>query len=177
MPDLIVHTTRNSPKATAVWNGKEYPAMVGKNGATKNKREGDGCTPLGRYPLELGFYRADRRAMPATGFKWHALAEGDCWCDEVGHELYNHFIPGTHALAQRFGASGTMLKQGHEYDVLYSLGYNTKPVVQGAGSAILLHGWREGATHSGGCVVLPNNVLSQLADEFQPGDGVDIRLA
>jgi L,D-peptidoglycan transpeptidase YkuD (ErfK/YbiS/YcfS/YnhG family) len=176
MPNLIVHTHLNSPNATAIWNGQEYPALIGKNGATPNKKEGDGCTPLGCYPLELAFYRADRRAKPSTPFAWHALQPGDCWCDEIGHALYNQFIPGTHPLAARFGASGTMLKTGPEYDVLYSLGYNTNPVVQGAGSAILLHGWREGATHSGGCVVLPNDVLAKLADEFQPGDAVDIRL-
>lgn len=179
MPDLIVHATPNSPNATAVWNGEEYPALIGRTGPIEatQKREGDGHTPLGRYPLLAGFYRADRRAQPSTPFAWHAIAQGDCWCDELGHDLYNHFIPATHPLAERFGASGTLWKAGHEYDVLYNLGYNTHPVVQGAGSAILLHGWREGATHSGGCVVLPNDVLAKLADEFQPGDGVDIRLA
>ncbi len=104
-----------------------------------------------------------------------AIQKGDCFCDDVASPFYNTFIPADHPDAARFGQTGTLWKEGAEYDVLFSLGYNTHPVVPGKGSAILLHGWREGATHSGGCVVLPNTVLQRLAGEFKVGDGVEIR--
>ena len=173
--DLIVYGRPGTPVARAVWKGEEFPALVGRNGVAADKVEGDGCAPLGRWALTLALYRADRLARPGDAFRWKAIEMGDCWCDEAGTD-YNRFIPAGHPLAARYGASGTLWKDGHEYDVLFGLGYNVNPVAQGKGSAILLHGWREGATHSGGCVVLPNDVLLRLAGEFAPGDGVDIRL-
>jgi L,D-peptidoglycan transpeptidase YkuD (ErfK/YbiS/YcfS/YnhG family) len=172
--DLVVYGKRDTALGRAAWKGVEYPALLGRAGVVSGKREGDGGTPLGRWPLLQGFYRADRIARPSDAFDWRAIVKGDCFCDEAGPD-YNRFIPADHPLAARYGAGGTLWKEGHEYDALFSLGYNTDPVAQGAGSAILLHGWREGATHSGGCVALPNDVLLRLAGEFMPGDGVDVR--
>ena len=39
---------------------KKYQCAVGKNGLTKNKIEGDLCTPLGVFQFNKIFYRPDR---------------------------------------------------------------------------------------------------------------------
>lgn len=179
MPDLIVHARPGQPGARAVWKGEEFPCLVGRNGPidADRKREGDGCTPLGRWALGQGFYRSDRIGKPVGGLDWRAIAEGDCWCDDAADPRYNMFIPGDDPEAPRHGQGGTLWKAGHEYDAIVFLHYNANPAMPGKGSAILLHGWREGATSSGGCVVLPNDVLRRLAGEFVQGDGVEVRLA
>ena len=42
------------------------PCALGPAGIVRDKREGDGATPAGRFPLLWGYYRPDRR-RPAAG--------------------------------------------------------------------------------------------------------------
>ena len=42
---------------------------IGKNGFTKNKKEGDKKTPIGRFSIEKLYYRSDRIKKPYTKLK------------------------------------------------------------------------------------------------------------
>ena len=42
------------------------PCALGRGGVRADKREGDGATPLGTFPLRRLWYRADRLEAPAT---------------------------------------------------------------------------------------------------------------
>lgn len=172
--DVIVYCRPGSPMGRGCWGDRDFPCLIGKNGPVEAeaKREGDGCTPLGRWPLLLGFYRADRTLRPKSKLPWRATQAGDAFCDEPTDPLYNHLVWPEHPSE----ATGTLWKAGHEYDVVLSLGYNVVPIVPGRGSAILLHGWRDGAAHTGGCVALPNLDLLWLADRFVRGDAVVVMI-
>jgi L,D-peptidoglycan transpeptidase YkuD (ErfK/YbiS/YcfS/YnhG family) len=39
---------------------KRYKCAYGKNGFTRFKKEGDGCTPIGTFDLQRLFVRTDR---------------------------------------------------------------------------------------------------------------------
>ena len=57
-----------------------------------DKTEGDGCTPLGTYPLREVWYRPDRVERPTSGLPVREITREDGWCDESGHVWYNkHF--------------------------------------------------------------------------------------
>ena len=47
-------------KGWLIHNKKHYKCALGKKGITKNKREGDMCTPHGTFGLGPVFYRSDR---------------------------------------------------------------------------------------------------------------------
>ncbi len=75
--------------------GKEYRCATGKGGiiSADLKREGDGGTPIGIYPLRECWYRADRLSAPATLLPRRIITPGDKWCDDQVHPWYNrHFI-------------------------------------------------------------------------------------
>ena len=40
------------------FQNQTFPCAYGRNGVTLNKVEGDGCTPIGSYPLRRVFYRS-----------------------------------------------------------------------------------------------------------------------
>ena len=53
--DLIV-----GPDGTVRFGKETYPGAVGRSGISPAKREGDGATPAGAFPLRAVLYRPDR---------------------------------------------------------------------------------------------------------------------
>src|SRR5947208_13213961 len=64
------------------WLGGGAPAACGRGGVRADKREGDGATPAGIFPLIRAFYRADRLTPPATFLPMQALRPSDGWVDD-----------------------------------------------------------------------------------------------
>lgn len=55
-------------------DGRTWRCALGKGGIVRDKREGDGCTPVGTFPLRRVLYRPDRLQTPRTGLPVQALA-------------------------------------------------------------------------------------------------------
>lgn len=109
---------------------------IGKTGAApaERKREGDGKTPLGRYRVEHGFYRADRMNAPQCGVPLHAINQRDGWCDAPSDPRYNDHV------TLPYEASHESLQRADTlYDLVFVLSHNRWPAVPGYGSAIFLH--------------------------------------
>ena len=78
--DLVVH-----PPGILQWRGRRFACAIGSGGVRSNKREGDGATPAGRFPLRRVLYRPDRMAPPRTALPIAPLSPHDGWCDDPGH--------------------------------------------------------------------------------------------
>ena len=71
------------------WPGGRVRAALGRGGLTHTKREGDGATPIGIFPLRRLLYRADRLPTPRTGLPVVAIHPSDGWSDvsaDTGHD-------------------------------------------------------------------------------------------
>jgi L,D-peptidoglycan transpeptidase YkuD (ErfK/YbiS/YcfS/YnhG family) len=129
------------------------------------KREGDGATPAGDWPLRRVLYRPDRRAAPRTALPVAALIPEDGWCDAPGDPAYNRQV----RLPYAAGAEH-LWREDSVYDVIVVLGHNDDPVVPGAGSAIFLHLARPDYWPTQGCVALAPADLDELLARAKPGD-------
>ena len=60
------------------------PAAIGKHGliTAADKREGDGKTPIGRWPLRCIYYRPDRITLPPSALNTIAITHDMGWCDD-----------------------------------------------------------------------------------------------
>jgi L,D-peptidoglycan transpeptidase YkuD (ErfK/YbiS/YcfS/YnhG family) len=127
------------------------PAIIGRNGfvAARNKREGDGATPCGRWPLRKIYYRADRINCPSTPICCQSLQPESGWCDDVMSADYNRYITRPFAFRHE-----QMWRTDAAYDFVGALGYNDAPVISGHGSAIFLHCIAAGKTSTAGCVAV-----------------------
>lgn len=146
---------------------KSYPMAVGKQSAVHQggKREGDGKTPLGRYWVERGYYRADRVARPSAGVEVSPITDQDGWCDAPMSAHYNQHIHLPHDASHE-----VLVRDDGLYDLVFVLSHNRWPVVAGYGSAIFLHVAKDtGAaaapklTPTLGCLALQKADLLELA--------------
>ncbi|MBI1208823.1 MAG: L,D-transpeptidase family protein [Azospirillum sp.] len=142
------------------WPGGACGCVLGRSGLSSDKREGDGATPVGRFPLRRVLFRADRLVRPVTRLAVAAIAPDDGWCDDPNDPRYNQRIGLPDAASHE-----RMWRDDGLYDVVVVLGHNDAPVIAGAGSAIFLHVTSPDRAPTAGCVAvaLPD-LLALLAD-------------
>ncbi|TMV04886.1 hypothetical protein FGK63_17555 [Ruegeria sediminis] len=144
------------------FRGRLFPCSVGKGGVSRNKREGDGATPVGRHRIVGMLYRPDRMDAPAP---WAVpIGPGDLWSDDMGDAGYNQLVRAPY-------------KHSHErlrradplYDLVLITDWNWPDAVPGRGSAIFVHQWRRPGFPTEGCVAFRRDHLRWIAGRILPG--------
>ncbi len=138
------------------FRGRLYPCSIGRNGVTRDKREGDGATPVGVHRLVGMLHRPDRMARPCD---W-ALPIGlrDLWSDDPRDQDYNLMVRAPYP-------------HGHErlrradplYDLIIITDWNWPRAERGRGSAIFIHAWRKPGYPTAGCIALDPGDLRRIA--------------
>ena len=143
---------------------------LGRGGVRLDKREGDGATPIGCFPLRRLLFRADKLSRPTSGLPVGALDPRDGWCDDPLDPLYNRPVrlpyPGRHE---------RLWREDEIYDAIVVLGHNDDPVVPGRGSAVFLHIARSDFAQTEGCIALMREDLLKVVAEAGIGDCLVIR--
>jgi L,D-peptidoglycan transpeptidase YkuD (ErfK/YbiS/YcfS/YnhG family) len=151
------------------WSQGNAAAAVGRSGVKIDKREGDGATPAGTYPLLFVLYRPDRMAPPASHLPVRALAPEDGWADDPADANYNRLVTLPYPVSAE-----RLWREDNLYDALVVIGDNTDPVIPGAGSAIFLHVATPDLAPTAGCIAVAKNVLLGLLPLLGPGSRITI---
>ena len=146
-------------------------AALGRSGVRALKREGDGATPLGSFPIRLVLYRADRVHRPRVPFPLRAIRGDDGWCEDPSDRNYNRLV----RLSPRSTAD-RLTRADHLYDVILVLGHNDQPRVRGRGSAIFVHLARDGLAPTAGCIALSRRDLLTLLAELRKDTEIVVML-
>ena len=137
--------------------------ILGKNGVTDNKREGDKSTPQGLYSLGFAF----GTETVDTEIEYRELNENCYWVDDPQSEYYNQWVETS---TPSWNSAEHLIDYEESYKYAVSINYNMDPVVQGAGSAIFLH--CATGTYTAGCVAVPEDdmcaILTWLDEEQKP---------
>ena len=150
---------------------RELRCALGRSGVIEAdaKREGDGASPLGRWPIRRALWRPDRLDRSETVLPVQPIGADDGWCDDPADRAYNRPVrlpyPARHEIMRREDAL---------YDVVVILGHNDDPPVPGLGSAIFLHCAKPGWPPTEGCVALDRTDLLAVLAEVRPGDVLEI---
>ena len=143
---------------------------IGRGGAraAANKREGDGCTPVGLWPIRGVLLRQGRVESSDIHLPWRWIRKSDGWSDDSADPAYNRPV----RLPRAFSAE-SLIRSDDAYDVIMVLGHNDAPPVAGQGSAIFFH-LSEGRP-TAGCVAVERSDMLRLLPLLRPGDRMDIR--
>jgi L,D-peptidoglycan transpeptidase YkuD (ErfK/YbiS/YcfS/YnhG family) len=152
------------------WPGGVARAAVGRAGVSANKREGDGATPAGTFPLISAFFRADRLPPPVSRLPLRVLSPSDAWVDDPADRNYNRLVPLPYS-----GHAEPMWLDDAVYDLLVVIGYNMDPVIAGAGSAIFMHVARPDFSPTAGCIAVAKDILVGLMPRLGPGSTITIK--
>lgn len=148
------------------------PVRIGKAGFVPGEqgREGDHKTPLGRYQLRWGFYRADRLAPPPSRLTFQALREDDGWCDAPNDPAYNRFIkiPSDASHEALWRADGA-------YDIILVMSHNDSPPIANMGSAVFIHVAQSDDRQTLGCVALAPEAMVKLLPRLYAGQNISIQ--
>lgn len=156
-----------------ILNGRVVPCAIGRSGmiAAALKREGDGTSPIGTWPIRRFVYRADRLALPQTLLPITATQVQDGWCDSADDPLYNQPVT-----LPYLASTEQMWREDHVYDLVGILGHNDAPPIAGMGSAVFLHLSRPGFTPTEGCIALSLDDMLEVMRVAGPGSAIEIRL-
>jgi L,D-peptidoglycan transpeptidase YkuD (ErfK/YbiS/YcfS/YnhG family) len=176
------------------FGNKIYVCAIGKGGFSTDKKEGDGCTPLGIFSLRELWYRADKIPAPQTHLPIKIIHENDGWCDDPKSPDYNRYIRLSPSL--RGGIDDAAIQTGllrcarndkynfsHEklwraddvYDLIIPIGYNDKNIVAGKGSAIFIHVARENYEPTEGCIALRLADLLEILPLLSTNTQIEIK--
>ena len=148
-----------------------YRCALGRGGIGSKKREGDGVTPIGRYPMRRLLYRADRLNRPITKLPVGEIKPDDGWCDDPGDVAYNRPVE----LPYKASAENLWRHDGL-YDLVVTLGHNDDPVVPNAGSAIFLHVASIRYDPTDGCIALSLCDLLDLLPKLDLDSEIQINI-
>jgi L,D-peptidoglycan transpeptidase YkuD (ErfK/YbiS/YcfS/YnhG family) len=152
-------------RGTLIVGASAVPCALGRAGAGLKWREGDGCTPIGTFPLRQAHYRADRIGRPAARLPLRAIRCGDWWCDLPEDRAYNRLVRGRPAPP---GSQEWLMRADGLYDIIVEIGFNDRPVVRHRGSGIFWHVARPGLTPTAGCVATTREALRRLLPRIGP---------
>ncbi len=155
----------------AAWKiDDSFAVVVGKNGLGGDsnspiplpdllmKKEGDGKSPAGIFPLGVVFSYHDLKHIKMPFKQVDTL----CHCvDDTASSYYNTLIVADTA-KQRYNSFEYMKRRDDFYEYGIWVSYNSHPVVAGNGSCIFIHVWKDENSGTSGCTAMSKQNIMKL---------------
>lgn len=170
-------TVRSKWKAV----GQEFPVVVGRSGLGRDqrtlvppnedntaplKREGDGRSPAGLFPLTSSFGTA--ADSPEMKLPYTKLEEFTECVDDTRSSFYNKIVNRTQVGNFDWNSSEKMFTVRPQYELGVFVAYNSYPPVPGNGSCIFLHIWKDPDTGTSGCTAMARENLERIVKWLDP---------
>jgi len=164
--------------ARSTWKpvGKEFEIVVGRSGiawaqdsspesANEFKKEGDGRSPAGMFPLTFAFGKAE---TVTSKLSYRRLEDQIECVDDVNSHHYNKVVGRLQVGIFDWKSSEKMASITPEYDLGVFVAYNSYPVVKGNGSCIFLHIWKDANTPTSGCTAMAREDMERVVAWLDP---------
>lgn len=160
--------------------GSVIPVVVGKSGlgwgrginpvitddAGPQKKEGDGRGPAGIFKLGDAFGLAPKSEMPGLKLPYLQLnPETEC-VDDVKSTHYNSIVGDVRA--RDWDSSEHMKNVGAQYRLGVVVEHNFEPRVNGGGSCIFMHVWKDSGTGTSGCTAMSSEAMDGFITWLEP---------
>lgn len=129
------------------------------------KKEGDGKSPAGMFPLTYAFGTAEKADAK---LKYVKLAEQTECVDDVDSTHYNKIVGRMQVGNFDWESSEKMASMTPEYDLGVFVAHNSYPVTKSNGSCIFLHVWKDANTPTSGCTAMEKSDLERVVAWLDP---------
>ena len=149
-------------KDTLIVDDFKLKCCIGKEGLKKNKIEGDGTTPKGKFSLGKLYWRNDRIKKPKTSLNCKKITKNLGWCTDSKSRLYNKEFK-----IQKKIRHEKLMRKDYKYNLLIEINYNKKNTIKNKGSAIFIH-LTKNYKPTLGCIAISENdflVLAKLVNK------------
>ena len=149
-------------KDTLIINEFRFKCCIGKKGITKNKFEGDMCTPSGKFKIGKLYWRPDRVKLPKTRLICKKIKKNMGWCNDANSKFYNKEIRVNKKIKCE-----KLYRYDYRYDYFILIKYNYKKTIKNKGSAIFIH-LTKNFNPTAGCIALKKKdfeILIKLIDK------------
>ena len=147
----------------------------GKNGVTNEKKEGDGCTPLGTFPIGFAF----GTEILKTSYPYYELNHNIYWVSDPNSPYYNKWVDvTTDEKTYNYSYMHTCkkmdwLESEHlidfktQYQLAIVIEYNINPTRKNKGSAIFLH--VKNKEYTAGCIAVSKEEILTIIKWLENG--------
>lgn len=151
--------------------GQPFPVVVGRSGLgwavdsapekiKDFKKEGDGRSPAGLFPLTYAFGSSEK--PEALDYPYTKLVSSTECVDDPQSGHYNKIVDRFKVGNFDWKSSEKMLEVGEEYGLGVFVAYNSYPVRSGDGSCIFLHVWKDENTPTSGCTAMSRRDVERI---------------
>ncbi len=175
----ILHRFERNSRGTS-WRklAPEVKIVVGRTGLASGtglhrepvpalpvKKEGDGKSPAGVFPLTSAF--GFEEAGAALRLPYLRVTETIECVDDPASGSYNRLVDRSEVARPDWASSEKMREiEGYLWGVVVA--HNSRPVEPGAGSCIFLHAWSGPASPTVGCTAMPGESIRELVHWLDP---------
>lgn len=166
-------------KTSGAWRkaGDEIQIVVGRKGLAWGegihekevfqteqplKKEGDGKSPAGIFPLESVFGTTPRAEAAWLKMPYLQLEESTECVDDVNSGKYNQIVDRYKVGVFDWKSSEKMLEVGEQYSWGVTVAHNSNPPERGKGSCIFLHIWKAPDSGTSGCTAMERSELETV---------------
>lgn len=146
----------------------EVSAFIGKNGLISNKKEGDDCTPIGKF--DLGLLLGTHDKIFNKNYDYTKISSDMYWVDDSNSIYYNKLVDVT-KVEKDWNSAEHLIDYPIQYEYLVEIKSNPTNIPN-KGSAIFLHCSNNTATH--GCVSINKKDMEKLVNNIDKNTKINI---
>ncbi len=163
--DTVMAKAYTFEKENGKWHKvfEPFDVVIGGNGFTYDKVEGDKKSPIGIFSIERCFSRMDN---PGTKLSFTKFNENDFWVDDPDSIYYNTYQKGLPN--GRWSSAEDLYAIGMVYNYFLVIEYNTVDSIPGKGSAIFFHIWSGKDSSTMGCTAMDEDNLLKIIRWVDP---------
>lgn len=148
------------------WGMGLSPIPSTRTAADPVKKEGDGRSPAGVFPLTAAFGYAYPQD-PAWKMPYLYLAPTVECVDDSSSHFYNIVLDRS-TVTPDWHSSEHMLRKDDDYRIGLVIGHNASPAKPGGGSCIFMHIWEGPGVGTSGCTAMPREQLEPIIAWLDP---------
>ena len=130
---------------------------IGKNGLTKNKKEGDYKTPIGTFSLGISI---GTHTKINSRLDYIKINKNLFWVDDINSKYYNQLVDITKT-KKDWNSAENLLENKIPYEYAIEIKTNTHNI-RGKGSAIFIHCATK--EYTAGCIAISKNKMKKLLE-------------